>query len=428
MLSVGNDISLVKNEKLISIARIYGTPLYVYDTHKIVEQISCLRKTLPNVCRIFYSMKVNPSIGILSYMKNYVSGVEVASDGELYSALHAGISPQNIIFVGPGKTDKELEYAINNKILSIVVESMTELEKINSISKCLGVRTKAAIRVNPKREIIGARIKMGGTSTQFGIDEENLSEILTNISLYESVSLQGLHIYTGTQILDAEILIDTFENMLKIARNIKDDFGVNLELIDFGGGFGVPYFPGEKGLNLKSLHKGLESIFQKNLPSFDFKKMRLIVESGRFLIAESGFYLTKVLYKKRSRGKTYLVTNGGSNHHASAAGIGRFIRHNFPIFVLNKNNFDKKEKVNIVGPLCTPTDILAQDVELPIAEEGDIIAIPKSGAYGLTASMTGFLSHSLPAEVLLKGNKHCLIRERGKREDFLLRQFTPNID
>lgn len=401
---------------------IYKTPLYVYDFSKIRTQIERLKSTLPPKFQVFYSIKANPSIGLLSYIKEHVSGAEVSSEGELHLAMRAGVPVEKIIFVGPGKTEEELKYAIENDILSIVVESFSELDKIDYISGQLNRKMRISVRVNPKFEVTGARIKMGGSAKQFGIDEERLEEFVKKAGKCKNIVLEGLHVYMGTQVLDAGVLLENFKNILALALMIENSYGVHLKLIDFGGGFGIPYFPGEKELNLSLLGEGLREMFYSYSEKIDFNSMNLIVESGRFLVAESGIFLTKVLYRKDSRGKVFIITDGGSNNHASAAGIGRFIRHNFPIEVVGKQNCNEKEVVNIVGPLCTPTDILAQDVELPIIKEGDVIAVLKSGAYGLSASMKDFLSHPVPAEVLIDGDRHWLIRRRGTREDFLAGQ------
>jgi diaminopimelate decarboxylase len=273
------------------------------------------------------------------------------------------------------------------------------------------------------KELTGARIKMGGVAKQFGIDEEQLGEVLAEAVSYQHVRIRGLQVYMGTQVLDAEMLISNFRTIFGIARMVKNNYSAleELDLIDFGGGFGIPYFKGETDLDLDILKTGLAEVFAENSDYFDYSQMKLLVESGRFLVAESGYFLTKVLYKKQSRGKTFLVTDGGSNFHASAAGIGRFVRHNFPITVLNKLDESLFEKVDVVGPLCTPTDLLAQDVELPAAKEGDIVCIPRSGGYGLSASMVGFLGHPEPAEVIFEGEIDYFIRKHGKREDLINR-------
>ncbi len=408
--------------RLLYLVEKYDTPLYAYNFEKVKKQISTLKQILPTEIDVFYSMKANPNFKLISEIKNNVNGIEVASDGELYCALKAGVCSEQIIFVGPGKTQEELAYAIDSNILSIIVESQRELEIINEISKKQGKVTNVAVRVNPAKESHGARIKMGGVSKQFGIDEECVGEIFSKTKKYTNTCINGIHVYMGTQILDANLLADNFSNILDIAKEIEKEYSVKLSFIDFGGGLGIPYFNGEQPLDLEILRKKLVEIINVNSQHFDFTQIKMILESGRFIIAESGYFLTKILYKKKSRNKTYLITDGGSNVHSSAAGIGRFVRHNFPINILNRSGVNKDiEKVDIVGPLCTPTDVLGQNVELPVSEEGDIVVILNSGAYGLSASLINFLSHSKPAEVLFEEDNDFLIRSRGKREDFLIR-------
>ncbi len=398
------------------------TPLYLYDLTVIRDRIKMLKKCFPEYINLYYSMKANPNISLLSYIKNFVSGIEICSEGELFASLHCSINPQNIIFVGPGKTFKELEYAIEQDVFCIVAESVRELEQIQRIASAKKKKTPVAIRINPKDELIGARIKMGGASKQFGIDEENVNTILANLNQYPNIYFKGIHVYMGTQITDAKVLIQGFRNIFDIAKRIQNEYGVKLNFIDFGGGFGIPYFPSDKELDLNVLNEGIHCVFEERKNDFDYSQMSLIIESGRFLVAECGYFLTRVLYKKCSRGKTFLVVDGGSNHHSSAAGMGRFVRNNFPISIVKMGiqTETRLEKVDIVGPLCTPTDVLAQNIELPVAEEGDIIIIHRSGAYGLSASMINFLSHPRPAElVIINQDSYKVKRERGNKEEFI---------
>ncbi|SCZ09489.1 diaminopimelate decarboxylase [Alkaliphilus peptidifermentans] len=403
----------------------YGTPLYAYNTEIISTQIYALRSFLPSCFNIFYSMKANPSLGIVSYIGDKVEGIEVASEGELFIALRAGISPERIIFVGPGKTYYELLYAIKNSILAIVVESLQEANIINEISKQLNKITKVIIRINPKKELSGARIKMGGMSKQFGIDEEELVNIIPSMLQLKNVGIEGIHVYMGTQILEPSLHIQSFDNILATAHNLQVNYGIKLKVIDFGGGFGVPYFNGEHKLDLVEIRNGLQTIFQTYEEKMDFSEIKLIVESGRFIVAESGCFLTRILYRKKSRDKIFLITDGGSNNHSTAAGIGRFARQNFPIDIINQLSSDYIEKVDIVGPLCTPTDVLVQNVEIPVTQEGDVIIILKSGAYGFSASSLNFLSHPWPTEIMFDKNNEYLIRQRQTKEELISGQLLP---
>ncbi len=404
-----NDISLHE------ITQKYGTPLYVYDGDKFVSQYKRLESCLPDEFEIFYSMKANPLLGICQLFKEMNSCIEVASDGELYAALEAGFLPENIIFTSPGKSYEELEYAIRHKIYSINVECLEEACIIDRIASERDLTVDISLRINPDFEGGGSSIKMSGVPTQFGIDYNLLEEAFDKLSSLSHLNIIGIHVYTGTQALDAQKILYGMEQIILLGLDLSKAYGFPLKFLDLGGGFGIPYFKGESQLDMELLKKGLNQIWDKYKEPL--AKTRVVVESGRFLLAEAGIYLTKILYKKECKGIRFIVCDGGSNQHASSAFLGRHIRNNFPMHVLNKT--DAGEEVNVVGPLCTPTDMIAQKVMLPAVTPGDIIAIEKSGAYGLTQSPAAFLSHPLPAEVILYNNMTYLLRERGRKEEFL---------
>mgnify|MGYP000952633583 CR=1 FL=1 len=359
------------------------------------------------------------TLGVLSYIKPYVDGFEVSSEGELYTALKAGMPPERIIFTGPGKSTNEIQYAVDKSIGAIIAESAREVELINQIASCKGKTTEIFLRINPAFESAGARIKMSGASKQFGIDEELLPCILNKLQEYHHIKITGIQIYAGTQILEENVIVDNTERILEIAANIMRLNRFDMRFIDVGGGFGIPYFSGEKQLDMCALKKGLQNVFDCNQSLLSSNDIKILVESGRYIMADSGYFLTKVLYRKLSRGKTFLIVDGGANFHSAAAGIGRFIRNSFPVDILTVNERRATETVDIVGPLCTPTDVLAQNVELPVCQKGDIIVFPKSGAYGLSASMTGFISHPQPAEVLFDNKNYYIVGEKGSRKDFI---------
>lgn len=411
------NMPIKSKERLLSICREVGTPLYAYDKDMIRNQIEKLRFALPEGLQIYYSMKANPNLSVVTFINKYADGVEVSSEGELSTAMEAGTNPENIIFVGPGKIKAEIEYSLDESIGCIAAESERELEIIDEIAACKQINVNAVLRINAANELKNARIKMGGASKQFGVDEELVPEILGRCGKLKNVQIIGVHLYMGTQILSADVLVASFENNLKLARDCSKYMKSELKLIDFGGGFGIPYFKGEQELDMNVVKTGLQDLFSRN--ARHLKNIRMISESGRYIIAECGYFLTKVLYKKHSRGKTYLIVDGGSNFHSAAAGIGRFVRDNFPMTVLTEREGVPAEIVDVVGPLCTPTDVLAQNIELEYAEEGDIIAVFKSGAYGLSASNAGFLSHPKPAEVMFDEKGFHVVSEYGNRKDFI---------
>jgi diaminopimelate decarboxylase len=410
--------------QLQAIVQQYGTPLYVYDGEIIERQFQLLTSCLPDEFEIFYSVKANPLLGICQLLKEIGSHIEVASKGELFVALEAGFEPHNIIYTSPGKTLSELEYAIEHNIYSINIESVQEAIIIQEIAASRSKIVNICLRINPDFNISGAIMKMTGVATQFGIDQSQLKEAMEIIHSLPNVQLIGIHIYTGSQMLEALNIVRNMEEIIKLAIVLSDTYQFNLEFLDLGGGFGIPYFDSEVYLNMGLLKDSLAEVWEKYKERL--LHTRVGVESGRFLLAESGVFVSEIIYVKESKGTKYLVCDGGSNQHASSAFLGRYVRNNFPMYVLNKeveNNEEvNKEEVNVVGSLCTPTDVMGQKVKLGKALPGDYLVIDKSGAYGLTHSPVLFLSHLLPAEVIHYGNESYILRERGRAEDFIVGQ------
>lgn len=412
------DNSLLKKQ-----AEQYGTPLYVFDGDGIINNYYGMTQQLPENTEIFYSVKANPSLGICQLLQNCGSGIEVASAGELRLALEAGFEPRKIIFSGPGKNEEELKNAIDLGIAAIVAESMSELEQIEQLASEVQCKVKVGIRLNPSYELPDAKIKMAGSGKQFGIDEDDLDGIMSFLKSAEHLQLTCLHIYIGTQIFQYETVLSHVRQMLEIARKIIEIYGIDLKIIDFGGGFGVPYFGEGKLFDFKSFGQGMQKICQEYAEICKFR--RLIFESGRYLLARHGYFLTKVLYKKQSKGTTFLITDGGMNNHVLSTFRGRQMRNNFPLYILGKTG--EKELVTIAGPLCTPDDILGRDVEMGVAEQGDILCIPCSGAYGLSYSPKHFLGHPGPAEVIQYQGHNYILRQRGEVEEILSGQQKINF-
>ncbi len=375
----------------------YGTPLYIYDMDMFCENISTLRGQLLPDSGLFFSVKANPlpQFCKLAYQKG--CGVEVASDGELNLALKAGILPKDIVFTGPGKTEEELKLAIQTGIYMINVESIQEIRKIQEIAKGEDKKVSIALRINPCKRKTTGKVQMSGTSSQFGIEEEDLTdELMVEILTMSNVDLCGIHIYMGTSILKAKEICENTEYAIQLGVKLAEKYRFHLKYLNAGGGFGVPYFSGDGRLDMEELAQGMKQLwgtYGKKLAD-----TRVYFESGRYLLAECGLFLTRVLYRKESKDNTYLVCDGGANFHASSAFLGRFVRGNFPMHVLGREGAEKE--FNVTGSSCTPTDLIGQRVKLPEeTTEGDIIVIEKSGAYGLTYSPYGFLSHKLPKEV-----------------------------
>ncbi|PUA35216.1 diaminopimelate decarboxylase [Paenibacillus elgii] len=402
-------VSSERGDRLHECAERFGTPLYVYDFGVIRERLDALRRHLHPSVSLFYSIKANPNTTVVRHIYEAGANLELCSPLELDIALAAGADPRRILYVGPGKTEAELNRLLTLDVRYIVAESLQELELMNRLAGRKGVRADVGVRFNPKAAIHGARLKMGGAARQFGIDEEQVADAVRLIESSPFLRLAGLHAYYGTRILSAETVAANMAYILGFAERAMAEHALELDYIGLGGGFGVPYYEGEAPLDLSELSRkshGLLEMFAGKHPG-----IRLLMETGRYVVAESGTYLTRVLYTKQSQGKWFAVTDGGTNHHAAAGGAGSLMRRNFPVRAWTRESGEPREYA-IAGPLCTPGDTLGDRVTLPPLEPGDLIGILASGAYCLTMSPVLFLSHALPREVLLLDEKPLVVREK----------------
>jgi diaminopimelate decarboxylase len=398
----------------------HGTPVFMYDRNIVERKYKILRDALPQRFAVSYSVKANPNPTFLKFFLQKGCGLEVASWGEFYQARSAGCPAQNILFAGPGKTEAELELVIAQGIGEIHAESELEVERISAISRKLDVRTRVAVRVNPTDVEEGGAMRMGGKSAPFGVDEERLDSILHLIAHNPHLDFRGIHLFVGTQILDSQLLLEQYKNGLDIARHAAALTGIPVGVLDFGGGLGIPYFPGDPQLDLNRLREGLAELMIGIEKEECFADTKFMVEPGRFLVGEAGIYVTQINDIKTSRGKKYLILDGGMNHHLAASGnLGQVIKRNFPMAVVGRLDATPTETVEVVGPLCTPLDTLGRSVQLPAPVIGDLIGIFQSGAYARSASPLGFLSHPTPPEVWIENNSDFLIRRRGGPEDSL---------
>ncbi len=393
------------------LAEVYGTPLFVYDRAVLDMKYDALRAALPDRFSIYYSIKANPCPAVVKHFLSRGCGLEIASGGEFRKALEAGCPPGRMLFAGPGKSETELELVLSQGIGEIHMESLTEAGRISAICRRLGRRAHVALRINPAAEAEGGAMRMGGRPAPFGMDEEILDQILDAVLSQPELDLCGLHLFIGTQILDASILQKQYCHGLELARRVTSRLGRPLKTLDFGGGLGIPYFAHEQELNLDSLREGLKTLFATVEYDPRFEGTQFLVEPGRFLVGEAGVYVTRINDIKVSRGKKFLIVDGGMNHHLAASGnLGQTIKRNYPIVLVNKLTAPAEEVVDIVGPLCTPLDTLARGIMLPRAEIGDLVGIFQSGAYGRSASPLGFLSHPAPAEIWVDAGHRELVR------------------
>lgn len=400
--SVSGGELLIGQVGVLGIAEKYGTPAFLYDRGVIDKKLAELTSALPTRFSIYYSVKANPNPAVLHHFVSRGCGLEVASGGEFSLAIAAGCPAQDVLFAGPGKLKSELEQVLSGGIGEIHLESLTEANRVNDIAQKLGIKARVAIRVNPVAEAEGGAMRMGGRAAPFGVDEENLEAFVEFIRAKSALDLRGVHIFSGTQILDATVITAQYRHGLNVARRLASLLGGPLQTLDFGGGLGIPYFAQDRALDLSLLRSELAKLFESIDRDPIFDGTRFVVEPGRFLVGEAGIYLARINDIKVSRGKKFLILDGGMNHHLAASGnLGQTIKRNYPIAIANKMNLPSQETVDVVGPLCTPLDTLARGVNLPQAEIGDLVAIFQSGAYGRSASPLGFLSHRPPAEALL---------------------------
>ncbi|MDX9718696.1 MAG: pyridoxal-dependent decarboxylase, exosortase A system-associated [Thauera sp.] len=379
-------------------ARLGRTPFYVYDRSLLDARVAQLRAALPRAIKLHYAMKANPMPALVCHMARRVDGIDVASAGELLVALDAGADPQEISFAGPGKTEAELHQAVAAGIL-INVESFRELPVLAAAQAVLGLPARVAVRVNPDFELKSSGMKMGGGPKQFGVDAEQVPELLAEIGR-AGLAFEGFHLFAGSQNLKPDAIIEAQQKSFALACRLAEHAPSPVRFLNLGGGFGIPYFPGEQPLDLAPIGANLADIVEQAKTALP--QAEIVIELGRYFVGEAGLYVARVLDRKVSRGLTYLVTDGGLHHHLSASGnFGQVIRKNYPAAIANRMDASEMETVSVVGPLCTPLDLLADRMSLPAAEPGDLVAIYQSGAYGATASPQRFLGHPAVIEALV---------------------------
>ncbi|TDD94847.1 type III PLP-dependent enzyme [Actinomadura rubrisoli] len=401
----------------------YGTPLYVYDGEVLAGALDRLHRALPDGMEVFYSLKANPNLGVCALLAAHGARAEVSSLVELMTAVRAGVAPDDIVFLGPGKSPAELTACVATGIWAVVVESFQELDELDRVAAAANTRQRVLLRVNPSTSAGRSGLTMGGKPRQFGIDEKALLEAGPLGDRHPHLELAGIHAYLGTRILDAGTVVANTALVLDMAERIAKATGIGLEAVDVGGGLGVAYFDGEADPDLDALREGMAGAvapFRARHPG-----TRLLFETGRFLAALAGTYVVRVRYVKDSMGKRFAVTDGGTHHHMAAVGLGSYVKRNFPVRLLSRPGAPADGPWQLTGPLCTPHDLIAKDVPLPDPAPGDLVGIERSGAYGPTASPGLFLSHGFPAEVLVHEGTAHLVRVRDEPADLLDRQRLP---
>lgn len=380
------------------VAEAGDTPLFVYSTAALEARIAELRAAMPEQLAIHYAMKANPFAPLLEWMGSRIDGFDVASGGELQLALAAGVAAEKISFAGPGKRDRELEFAISQGV-TLNCESEGEAERAFDIGLRLGIAPKMAIRVNPSFDLKGSGMKMGGGAKPFGVDAERVPALVQRI-IAAGGDWRGFHIYAGSQALDADAIIAMQAQTLALAAELADKAGAAPPKVNLGGGFGIPYFPGDAAFDLNAVGGALGQALSA-LPEI-LKDTHFCVELGRYLVGEAGVYLCRVIDRKFSHGETFLVTDGGLHHQLAASGnFGTVIRRNYPVAIATRFDAPADEVQSVVGCLCTPLDRLSDSALLPHAEVGDLVAIFCAGAYGASASPANFLGQGAAKEMLV---------------------------
>lgn len=378
--------------------RVGCTPFYAYDRKIIADRVRQLRTFLPEGVQLHYSIKANPMPALVQHLAALVDGLDVASGGELKVALDTGKAPHDISFAGPGKSDAELAQAVAAGV-HVHAESEREIRTLARIGKELGLAPQLVIRVNPDFELKGSGMRMGGGAKQFGIDAEDTPGMIA-LAAELGLDLLGFHIFSGSQSLKADAIVETQAQTVELALRLAQSCTSPVRVLNIGGGFGIPYFPGEAPLDLEPIGAGLRRLLPKVQAALP--QARMSIELGRYLVGEAGVYVARVVDRKVSRGQVFLITDGGLHHHLAASGnFGQVIRKNYPVAIGNRMGEADTEVVSVVGPLCTPLDLLADRMELPRAGVGDLVVVFQSGAYGASASPGGFLSHPRAAEVLV---------------------------
>lgn len=415
--SVRDGVLDVEGHLLTDLVAEYGSPLYVYSAAQMRGRLQQLRTALGPRFDVFFSVKANPNPAVLSLFVNEGAGLEIASAAEYIRARKGGADPKRILFAGPGKTYEELDYVIENGIGEIHIESFEEIDRLAEITQKHGVTLDVSVRVNPAAEAQGGAMRMGGGPAAFGLDEAYLEDVVPRIQAIPTLNLHGLHLFAGTQILNAETLITQWTVGLRIAKRMID-LGAELKTLDFGGGLGVPYVQSDKHLDLAQVAVGVVSLLETIDQDPDLASLNLMVEPGRFLAGPGGLYAARVTSVKESYGEVFAITDGGMHHHLAASGnLGQVLKKDYPVILANRLTDSGDTPQKVVGPLCTPLDTYGRKTVLPRPEVGDVMAILQSGAYGLSASPVGFLSHAMPAEILVDGATVTLIRPKGTFEN-----------
>jgi diaminopimelate decarboxylase len=379
--------------------RVGNTPFFAYDRARLTDRVALLRAALPDNLELTYAVKANPMPALVQHLSGIVDGLDVASGAEMRVALDTPLPADTISFAGPGKSLAEISQAVAAGVV-IEMESFAEADRILAAGERLGVRPRIAIRVNPDFEIKGSGMRMGGGAQQFGIDAELVPDLMRDLA-DKDIDLLGFHIFAGSQNLHAEILCEAQAKTAELMLRLGEKASQPVRYLNLGGGFGIPYYEKDSPLDLNAIGTNLKDLMATVLrPAFP--QARVLIELGRYIVGECGIYVTRVVDRKESRGRVFLVVDGGMHHQLAASGnFGQVIRRNYPLSIGTRVDEEPTETSQVVGCLCTPLDLLGDKTTLPRVQIGDLVVLYQAGAYGFTASPTAFLSHDPPVEVLV---------------------------
>ena len=391
-----------QRQLLTDLAAQWDTPSYVYFLGGILQRIANLKSAFEGRFEISYAVKANPNVALLEYLRPHVATLDISSIGEAERSLSAGFNASDLTFSGPAKRVVELERSVELGIGEMVCESRWELEQLQQIAKRTGQTVPCFIRINPARGPRHFRVNMAGRATQFGIDEEELDSTLEQFGEWDQLELCGFHIYSGTNCLDEQAIADNMGVFIELFIRFSEKYELNLKKLIFGAGFGIPYTPDDQPLDLARLAELINPQLDEMKRVDRLANVACALEIGRYIVGPEGYFLTSVINEKRSRGTEIRMCDAGFNGHLAACGMmGAVIRRNWPIWKVNSDGSEPTEQYMLTGPLCTTIDLLATKIDLPELHRGDVLAVGSSGAYGLTASPTGFISQPVPKEYLV---------------------------
>ena len=415
-----HDFKFRKNElyceatKVGSIARKVGTPFYLYSHHTLVDHFTKIQKAFAPVNPIIcFAMKANGNLAVIKTLLNLGAGVDIVSGGELRKALRLNADPRKIVFASVGKTEEEIALAIRTGILLFNVESVPELKEINRIARKCGIKTQAALRINPDVEAATHNFITTGTlKNKFGIDLKCAYHIFKSRNDFPYVNINGLHIHIGSQITANQPFIKAIQKVIEFIEKLCKE-GIRIDYLDIGGGMGIIY----KDEKPQTAQEFADAI----LPYLKKTNLKIIMEPGRFIVGNAGIFVTKVLYLKDNGFKKFVIVDGGMNDL-----IRPSLYHAYHEIVPLKKNTSSRIKVDVVGPICESGDFFAKDRLLPTVKKNDLLAIMSAGAYGYVMSSNYNVRGRVP-EVMVKGNKFAVVKERETFTDLIRGESIPGF-